>query len=198
MRNPFIYDLVMAPFERTVLAAWRRHAFADAQGVVLEIGGGTGCTLPHYRQVERVVLTDPSVLMLRRSASRASRVRFAVDTVAADGMRLPFGAASFDTIVISLALCSVPEPERALREIRRVLRPDGELRLLEHIRVDRPVVASIQDRLTPGWRRLSDGCHLNRPTIAIAERCGFRVDTIRYGMGGWLVAARLRPDPTHT
>ena len=193
MRNPLVYDLVMAPFERAVLAGWRRDSFGDARGIVLEIGGGTGCTLPHYATAERVILTDPSTAMLACASRRSARVSFRVDTVAADGMRLPFGGAAFDTVVVSLALCSVPEPEQALSEVRRVLRPDGELRLLEHIRVERPSVALLQDRLTPAWRSISGGCRLNRPTIEIARKCGFDVVEVRYGMGGWLAAARLRP-----
>ncbi len=193
MRNPAIYDLVMAPFESAVLGRWRRDVFGDARGCVLEIGGGTGCTLAHYALVERVILTDPSAGMLGRSLRRSAKSPFRVDTVAADGMRLPFERASFDTVVISLALCSVPEPEQALAEIRRVLRPGGELRMLEHIRVERPAVALLQDRLTPTWRAISGGCHLNRPTIEIAKRCGFRVHKIRYGMGGWLAAALMTP-----
>jgi ubiquinone/menaquinone biosynthesis C-methylase UbiE len=192
MRNAFVYDAVMAPFERTVLAHWRRDAFADARGCVLEIGGGTGCTLPHYAHVERVVLTDPSPSMLSRSRPRSERVGFPVATVAADGMRLPFQAASFDTVVVSLALCTVPDPEQALREMARVLRPAGELRLLEHIRVPHGATVRIQDALTPLWKRISGGCHLNRATIEAAERCGYRIEEIRYGMGGWLVAARLK------
>lgn len=194
MRNARVYDLVMAPFEWALLGRWRRDIFGDARGSVLEIGGGTGCTLPHYAHVERVVLTDPSAAMLRRSSLRARRVAFRVDTVVADGTALPFSDDAFDTVVVSLALCSVPEPERALGEIRRVLKPGGELRLLEHIRKPGGLAETIQDRLTPGWKRLSGGCHLNRATIETALRCGFRAEAIRYGMRGWLVAARMKPE----
>jgi len=193
MQNPRLYDFVMGPFERLVLGRWRRDVFGTARGAVLEIGGGTGCTLPHYREARSVVLSDASPAMLERSRARAARVSFPVAAVVADGMALPFASGAFDTVVVSLALCTVPDPARAFAEIGRVLKPDGELRMLEHVRVRRPWVAHLQDVLTPGWKRRSGGCHLNRATFETALECGFVAERSWTGLGGWLVAAHMKP-----
>ncbi len=193
MRSPLLYDAVMAPFERTVLGRMRALAFGSARGRVLEIGGGTGCTLAHYRDVASVTLTDARFGMLRRARSRMQAVTFPVHPAVSAAGALPFGPATFDVVVVSLAFCTIPEPAKAFAEIRRVLRPDGELRMLEHVRVERPSTARLQDFLTPGWRRISGGCRLNRPTIETAQRCGFEPVEVRYEMGGWLAIARMKP-----
>lgn len=192
MRNPFLYDMVMAPFERLVLAPWRREVFAQARGRVLEIGAGTGYALRHYVSPEQVVLVDRRHAMLRRAAWRAKRAGFLVSMLAGEAERLPFPDGMFDTVTVSLAMCTVTDPLAAFAEIARVLAPEGRLLLLEHVRVDQPRVAALQDRLTPAWRAVSGGCHLNRRTLDTALSVGFEPVTVRLGGGGWLLAACLR------
>ncbi|NUQ71255.1 MAG: class I SAM-dependent methyltransferase [Chthonomonadales bacterium] len=199
MRNPVLYDAILKPFERLRLGQWRRRAFEDARGSILEIGAGTGATLQYYQCAERVAATDPSYHRLRRAVGRAAIARPTVRLAVADGMALPFKDAVFDTVTIALALCTVPVPERTLREALRVLRPGGELRVLEHIRHRRLGLARLQDWLTPAWCRISGGCRLNRPTVETILACGFASVELHHGMGGWLVAGRFRPtadDPT--
>lgn len=182
----------MAPFERLVLGAGRSWAVAGLRGRVLEIGAGTGMTLPHYSGLDALVLTDRSARMLARAAGRAAAMPFAAKVVTAYAEHLPFASGSFDGVVATLALCTVDSPRAAFREIRRVLRAGGELRLFEHVRVPSPPIAALQDLLTPGWRAISGGCHLNRDTLAAALEAGFSPVEVCYGMGGWLLMARLR------
>jgi len=193
MRQPLVYDAVMVPFETLVLKGWRRWAVSGLSGKLLEIGAGTGFTLRHYGSLSMAVITEPSLPMLRRARQRARGTPFTLVAVAADAQELPFASDTFDAVVVTLALCTVPSPDRALREIRRVLRPNGELRLLEHVRVSNPPVAALQDMLTPVWRAVSGGCHLNRDTLQIAVKAGFAPVQLRVGMGGWLMSAHMKP-----
>lgn len=192
MRNAMIYDLVMAPFERLVLGGWRKDLLASAEGTVLDIGAGTGYTLRHYRQPDAVVLLDSRLSLLQRARRRVSSVDYPVHIVTGDAMHLPFPHESFDTVVVALAMCTIARPVQAFHEIGRVLRHRGRLLMLEHVRVRKPPVAALQDLLTPVWCVVSGGCHLNRPTLDIAEACGFEATRVQRGMGGWLVAATLR------
>lgn len=189
---PLLYDLAMTPCEWLGLGRWRADVVGAAAGHILEIGAGTGRNFPHYRQAGWLVVSEFDPAMLVRARPRVAGVPCPVHLVAADAQRLPFAAATFDAVVVTLAFCTIPEPERALDEIHRVLRPDGRLHLLEHVRVERSWVARGQDALTPLWRRLSGGCHLNRPTLAIAQSRNFVPIRVRHGCDGWLLAAELR------
>src|ERR671929_1311610 len=164
------------------LAPIRRATLAPARGRVLEIGAGTGFNAAHYPEaVEEIVLTEPGGELLRRAERRASaggrRTRF----VRAFAEELPFADASFDTAVSTLVLCSVRDQDRALAEIRRVLKPGGQLLFLEHVRADDPKLARWQDRLERPWRVLAMGCHPNRATLERIEGAGFEVTNLRRG-----------------
>jgi ubiquinone/menaquinone biosynthesis C-methylase UbiE len=195
-KNPWfarLYDPLLAPLEWLVLRRARREVVAEAKGLVLEVGAGTGLNLPHYRRAKQVVATDPDPEMLRRAEPRARKATVPVCLVVADGQALPFPDAVFDTVVATCVLCSIPDPDAAFREMRRVLRPSGEVRLLEHVRAASPRIGRLQDRLTPAWSRIAGGCHLNRKTIQSAERTGFAVELIRARFGGVVLHARLYP-----
>jgi ubiquinone/menaquinone biosynthesis C-methylase UbiE len=188
---PFFYDAALAPLERLGLRAWRARLLAGARGDVLEIGGGTGLNLPHYPAEARITFTEfetPMLARARRRVEATQRVAF----VAADAQRLPFADACFDTVVATLAFCTIPRPESAFAEVHRVLRPNGRLLLLEHVRTPRGWVARLQDWCTPLWKPLAHGCHLNRRPLELAEQLGFRVAEVRLGLDGWLIAAELR------
>lgn len=191
-----VYDTVMRPLERLAVRGQRRRVGAAAQGRVLELGAGTGAMLPHYGEaVSEVIATDPDAHMLRRAGRRRSLARVPVELRQVDAQALPFEDATFDTVVVALSLCTVPRPEAALQEARRVLRPDGELLFVEHVRSLRPAVARLQDWLTPGWRLVAGGCHLNRETVTIVEQAGFRVTSVwrSGGRRGSLVQGRAAP-----
>ena len=150
------------------MAARRRALLAGARGRVLEIGAGTGANLDAYPAgIDALILTEPDAAMrarLRRRVERGSRPATVVD---AGAEALPFPDAKFDTVVSTLVLCTVPDAHAAVRELRRVLRPGGQLLFLEHVRADEPRLARRQDRLATPWRAFAAGCHCNRPTLAL-------------------------------
>src|SRR5260221_3958427 len=168
---PAIYDLMGGPIEKKPLIADnRRKLLAAAEGRVLEVGAGTGFNLPHYPAgVDQLTLTDGMEGMLRRARKRAGRVGRKVETTTAPVESLPFEDASFDTVVASLLLCSVDDQDRALGEIRRVLKPGGRYLFLEHVRSDDQKIAGRQDRLDGLWSALVMGCHPDRDTLPPIE-----------------------------
>jgi ubiquinone/menaquinone biosynthesis C-methylase UbiE len=169
---PWLYDPLCAVSERTGLGRWRRWLVEGARGRTLDLGCGTGRNLPLYRHDARVVGLDPARGPLRRARRRAP----AVPLVQASAEALPFRDAVFDTVVSGLVFCSVDEPGRGLAEVRRVLRPAGTLRMLEHVRSRRPWKARIQDRAQPLWTWVMGGCRPNRETEHTVEAAGFRID----------------------
>ena len=172
---PVVYDAYGKRAERE-LAARRRMVLAVARGRVLEIGVGTGLNLPHYPDgLDELVITDPSGPMLERARRRAAEAGRDATLVHASAEALPFPDASFDAVVSTLVLCSVPAQDEALRELRRVLKPRGELLFIEHVRSEDPARAKWQDRLERPWKLVAGGCHPNRDTLAAIERGGFTV-----------------------
>ncbi len=153
----------------------RAKVVPAARGRVLEVGVGTGLNLPHYdpSRVEEIVAIDPSraLLAIARERADARAVRARIEEGSADAIAAP--DASFDTVVITYALCTVPDPLRALAEIARVLAPDGRLVVSEHGLAPDPAPRAWQRRLDPVWSRLGGGCHLDRPMRALIERGGF-------------------------
>jgi ubiquinone/menaquinone biosynthesis C-methylase UbiE len=170
----WLYDLLAERSERAGTAQLRRDLLASLEGEVIEIGAGTGRSLPHYERAERVVAIEPDESMAKRIERRLADVRVPVEVVPASAEALPFPDESFDAAVAAFVLCTIPDPVRAVAEIRRVLRPNGRLVVLEHVR-GRDRVASWQDRLTPLHKRIAGGCHLNRDTLATVARAGFDV-----------------------
>lgn len=183
-----LYDFTTGPVERQHYARWRAEVAGRAAGAVLEIGAGTGANLPFYPPGARLVTVEPNRYMQQRGRRKARALGRRVAFVKAAAESLPFADASFDVVVSTLVLCSVDDPAAAAREIWRVLRPGGTLRLLEHVRADSPELARWQDRITPLWRRLGAGCHPNRPTLATLVGAGFEVvEARREPMAFWVV-----------
>jgi ubiquinone/menaquinone biosynthesis C-methylase UbiE len=175
-----VYDLVTAGLEREVFGARRRDLLAAARGRVLDLGAGTGANLSHYRwgQLVELVLLDPSPGMLDRARRKAADLGAEVQTLVQGAERLPFDDESFDSVVFTLALCTIPDPAMALAEARRVLRPAGSLLVLEHVRSRDESLAAWQDRLAPLWKPVCGGCHPNRDTRATIEAAGFEFESI--------------------
>ena len=162
-----LYDSLAAREDARGGAALRELLVADAGGEVLELGAGTGRCLPHYRCARRVVALEPDDAMRRYAARRAAAATAPVEVVPGDARALPFNDETFDTVVAAWVLCTIPEPTRALAEVARVLRPDGTLRFLEHVRAtDQPLVRW-QDRLELPWRLVARGCRCNQDTVGL-------------------------------
>lgn len=177
-----IYDRVLAGSERAGLAQMRAELLAGASGRTLEIGAGTGLNLEHYTAaVTELVLAEPDPHMAARMRERVAArppSAAAVEVIPAQAEELPFDDGSFDTVVCTLVLCTVSDPERALAEVRRVLIPGGRLLFLEHVRAESRRLAWWQDRLTRPWRRLAAGCHPNRPTGETLAAAGFWIERL--------------------
>jgi ubiquinone/menaquinone biosynthesis C-methylase UbiE len=176
------YDRFTAGTERAGLAALRHELLEPVQGRVLEIGGGTGANLEHYPPgLEELVITEPEPPMARRLKRKAHGSALPARVVQAPAEHLPFPDDSFDFAVSTLVLCTVTDPGLALAELRRVLRPGGELVFIEHVRADSPRLARWQDRLHPLWVRFGHGCNCNRPTLETIRRAGFEVRRVQHG-----------------
>lgn len=193
-----VYDALCGWQEGRGLLEWRLQLVKGIAGDVLEIGTGTGRNLPHYGSGARVFASEFDPVMLSAARSRAVGSQAAVDLLLADAMRLPVRDASVDWVVIGLALCSIPDPERALREVRRVLRRGGHLRFVEHVRDDPDTRrARIQDLMNPVWRFLSGGCNCNRRTEDLIRSSGFEVTQVhQFRLGLSHIAPHIMGDAT--
>lgn len=176
-----LYDPLGARWEKRYGQELRRKLLADARGRVLEIGVGTGLSFAHYPPVDELVGVEPSQPMLQRARRRAAEAGRQVILVEAPAEGLPFEDESFDTVVTMAVLCTVDDPERSLREIRRVLRPDGRFVFTEHVRSPEPKLAKWQDRLERPWGVIAGGCHPNRRTLETIESAGFEVTELEQG-----------------
>lgn len=176
------YDTFQARMEREFFGRIRREMLAQARGRVVEIGSGTGANLEHYpRSIEELVCTEPEEPMARRLRDKAATSGLPVRVVTAPAEELPFEDGSFDTAVAALVLCTVSDPERAVAELARVLKPGGRFVFMEHVRATDPRLAKWQDRLHPLWVRFGHGCHCNRPTLETIEASPLRIETHRRG-----------------
>jgi SAM-dependent methyltransferase len=178
-----IYDPSLFIGERAGMRRRRRALLAGARGRTLEIGAGTGLNLSSYPEVlPELILAEPAAAMRTRLEQRLRRSGREARVLDADAQRLPFADASIDTVVSTLELCTVDAPERALDEIARVLRPDGQLLLIEHVRADSPRLARWQDRLAGPWQRFADGCRCNRATAELIASSGLQLEATA---GSW-------------
>ena len=171
---PFLLDRATRRYRED-----RRTLLSRARGRVLELGVGTGTSLGDYPpEVAEVVALDPSRALLDRARRRRPAVP-PVRLLEARAESLPFAAATFDTVVASLVFCTISGPDRAAREMLRVLRGDGRVLVFEHVRADEARVSRWQDRLNPFWKPVAVGCNLNRDTRSILEEAGFAFDEAR-------------------
>ena len=175
-----IFDRLNAGMERRYAGERRRKLLQAARGRVLDVGAGTGANLPHYPmdRVSELVLLDVGRGMLARARRRAEALGLPVEFREASAEHLPFEDGRFDTVVFTWSLCSIPDPMQALREARRVLKPDGKLLVLEHVRSREPGLARWQDRCTPLSSAVGGGCHLNRDTRQNIEAAGFAFEAV--------------------
>ncbi|MFO0581248.1 MAG: class I SAM-dependent methyltransferase [Anaeromyxobacter sp.] len=168
---PWMYDALLWFSEHTGFGPWRRWLPAGARGRTLDLGTGTGRNLPLLPGAARAVGVDPYVWNLRRARRRAP----GVPLVQARAEALPFRDGAFDTVLSGLVMCSVDEPPQAFAEVRRVLRPGGVLRMLEHVRGEGRQ-GRFQDWVQPAWTAVAGGCRPNRDTEGEVGRAGFEVE----------------------
>lgn len=176
---PRLLDLVM---QQQQMIPFRRRIGNAATGRVLDVGIGSGLNLPFYGgQIESVLGVDPSSELLHFAEERAHNVSTPVELLRASGEALPIEDRSIDTAVVTFTLCTVDNATTTLAEIRRVLKPGGRLLFAEHGRAPERGVARWQDRLTPIWRRIAGGCHLNRKPDDLIRSAGFRIEALDAG-----------------
>ncbi len=187
-----IYDLFMAPFENSGLKEMRSQLISDASGNCLELGVGSGANLGFYdaHKVVRLTLSD-----LDKVGKIESRIKTQLDLIAEnisteninlmtlDVEHLPFEDNTFDTVVSTLIFCSVPNVLRGLSEIKRVLKPDGQFIFIEHVLSKSPVAAPVMHVLTPAWKVIAHGCHLNRDFEAALNKSGFLIKHHQFVIG---------------
>ncbi len=162
---------------------YREALIPQARGCVLEIGVGSGLNFPFYTPaVERIIGLDPSRELLRRAAVRSSGSSQPIDLIQGSAEAIPLRAETVDTVVMTWVLCGIPDARQALSEMRRVLRPEGQLLFVEHGLAPDPPVARWQHRLDPVWTRVS--CHLDRPMDALIAEAGFAISDLQTGYLG--------------
>ena len=176
------YDFFLLQEEKAGLREMRAELLADASGRTLEVGAGTGLNLDHWpNAVTELVLTEPFGPMADQLRAKVAASGREAEVVEAPGEALPFPDDSFDTVALTLVLCTVPDPAAALREIARVLKPGGRFLFLEHVRAEEPGLARWQDRLHGPWYAFGHGCHCNRDTLATIKSSPLEVDSAERG-----------------
>jgi len=180
--SAYLYDLVLTATEAAGLRQWRRELLAPLAGRVLEVGAGTGHNLALYPPgVTELDLVEPDRHMRRRLGARMSQLHVPVTVTAAEAETLPYPDGIFDAVVVTLVLCTVRDPVAVLAELRRVLRPDGQLAIIEHVGAPPGTrTARAQALAEPLWRRIAGNCHLTRDTATTLDEAGFDVSTLAH------------------
>jgi ubiquinone/menaquinone biosynthesis C-methylase UbiE len=173
------YDRLMAATENAGLKNYRENLLRAASGRVLEIGGGTGANLPFYGEgVTELTVAEPEPPMTRQLRRKLGGYRIPTTILSASAEQLPVPAETFDCVVSTLVLCTVPDPARALAEVRRVLKGRGQFLFIEHVRSEDPGLARWQDRLRRPWAWFAHGCQCNRNTLETIRSAGFAVSKL--------------------
>ncbi len=191
-----VYDAMEWAVERLAVGRWRHDLWARVPaGHILEVGVGTGKNMPYYPAGATVTAIDVSERMLARARRRARALHADVDLRAMDAQQLEFADATFDAAVATFVFCSIPAPVRALRELARVVRPGGDIWLLEHVRVDRPWVGRAMDLLNPVVVRLM-GANINRDTVSNVLHAGLQLLEVASIKGELVKRIRAQPGAT--
>ena len=197
-----VYDPLLRSVESRRLSPLRKKLLQGLHGTILDLGSGTGANLPFLSLPgTRTVFLELSWPMIEKGLAKGMGRSGPV--VRGSATSLPFADQSFDSCISALVLCSVSDPEAALLEIRRVLRPEGTLFMMEHVLSDQPPVAAIQRMATPVWKHMAGGCHLDRDTDRMASRIFEKKEEwtetfsgIPFRLGRYLNRTKTSPDPT--
>nr|WP_084374868.1 class I SAM-dependent methyltransferase [Neobacillus soli] len=163
------YDFFMSPLEKRKFNRIRKELLSKATGNVLELGAGTGINFPFYEGVEKVIAIEPNQHMIERSLSKLKQSVVPIEMVQASAEELPFEADTFDTVVATLVFCTIPNPEKAILEMKRVCKSEGKILLFEHVKMENRFLSTLQNWLTPVWKKVCDGCCLNRDTMNLLK-----------------------------
>ena len=176
-RHQVLPRLIDVAMRGDSISEWRQRCLMGAQGVVVEPGFGSGLNLPHMpAEVTKVYAIDPAVLGQKLAAGRLAATEIDVEFVGLDGQTLPLDDGSCDAGVLTYTLCSIPDPQRALAELRRVIKPGGTLHFVEHGEAPDETVRSWQRRVAPIQKKVADGCHLDRPITKLIADAGFDIE----------------------
>jgi ubiquinone/menaquinone biosynthesis C-methylase UbiE len=174
--------LVQRSMRQETLVPYRERVVSGAGGRILEVGIGSGMNLRYYGdRAEHVIGLDPSAKLLAMAAQADRRTELSVELVKGSAETIPIEDQSIDTVLITWTLCSIPDVDRALSEMRRVLKPNGRLLFVEHGLSPDDKVRRWQERLNPIWKRVAGGCNLNRAVTQLIEVAGFRVERVDTG-----------------
>lgn len=177
----FLPKLINCAMKSPAMTKIRREIIPTASGKVIEIGIGSGLNLPWYNKDVQVTGVDPSEELQEYAREMARDSGINVDFITGSSEEIPLPDNQFDTAVITWTLCTIPDPERALAEVRRLLKPEGQLIFSEHGLSPEPGVAKWQNRINPVWRRIGGGCNLNRKTDNLIEQGGFQLKNLSTG-----------------
>lgn len=161
------YDFVMNPLEKRKFKTIRKKLLTGAKGKVLEIGSGTGVNFPLYKGAESVIAIEPSPYMIEQSHSKLKMAAVPIEVLNASAEELPFKADTFDCVVATLVFCTIENGDKAIEEIKRVCKAGGRILLFEHVIMENRILSTLQDYVTPIWKKVAGGCCLNKDTVKL-------------------------------
>lgn len=188
MNKEGFYDFFMNPIEKKFLNKFRKKLLSKVEGKILEIGSGTGVNFELYKN-HNVIAVEPNNKLRIESLKKIKNKRIKV--VSGDAENLEFKDNEFDTVAVILVLCTISDSKKALLEIKRVCKNKGKILVLEHIRHRNKTLAVIQDILTPIWKKIAMGCHLNRKTLDLIDEMGFEIVSKEYFLGSNFVLLEI-------
>lgn len=170
-----MYDRVMWPLEKGKLHGVRKGLISKAEGRVLEVGSGTGINFSYYPAGIRIDAVEPDPMMRNKSLVKLKHIDRQISTHLAGAENLPFEENTFDTVIATLVFCTIPDPVKALEELYRVSKPGAKMYLLEHVEMEHRLASALQKRLTPVWKQICGGCHLDRKILELLQASEWKV-----------------------
>ena len=189
---PKWYDRFMYPLEKGSFKQIRNDLINKASGQVLELGAGTGINFPLYKNVKSVTAIEPNPFMIEQSLVNQKKAIVPIRVIQSSAEELPFETNSFDTVIATLVFCTIPNVEDALNEMHRICKPNGKILLFEHVKMDQPILAKMQMYLTPFWKKVCDGCCLDRETVGVLESKGFKIIKLNKFYKGLFVTMEIQ------